>query len=117
MTARGGGGIILSTTDSVPGFHVETVLGVVSAEWVGGVNVFRDMFAGIRNLVGGRSAALEKEMKAGREAVLEELRRRGAELGADAVVTIRLDSSPMSGGSGAMLMLGAIGTAVRLRRA
>lgn len=116
MTARGSGGVVLSTTDSVPGYQIETVLGVVSAEWVGGVNVFRDMFAGIRNIVGGRSAALEKEMKAGREAVLEELRQRGAELGADAVVTIRLDSSPMSGGSGAMLMLGGIGTAVRLRR-
>jgi uncharacterized protein YbjQ (UPF0145 family) len=117
VTARGSAGVVLSTTDSVAGYEIDAVLGVVSAEWVGGVNVFRDMFAGIRNIVGGRSVALEKEMKAGREAVLQELQQRAAGMGADAVVTIRLDSSPMSGGSGAMLMLGAIGTAVRLRRA
>ena len=108
----------VSTTESIPGMEVQAVLGIVTAEWVGGVNLFRDMFAGIRNIVGGRSAALEKEMRAGRDSVIEELRQRAAELGADAVVAIRFDSSPMSGGSsGGMLMLGAVGTAVRLRRA
>jgi uncharacterized protein YbjQ (UPF0145 family) len=107
--------ITVSTTDTVPGADIDATLGIVTAEWVGGVNIFRDFFAGIRNIVGGRSAALEKELRSGRDNVLQELRARAAELGADAVVGIRFDSSPLSGDSGGMLMIGAIGTAVRLR--
>jgi uncharacterized protein YbjQ (UPF0145 family) len=108
--------VTVSTTDTIPGMDIDTTLGIVTAEWVGGVNIFRDFFAGVRNIVGGRSAALEKELRSGRDNVLQELRTRAAELGADAVVGIRFDSSPLTGGSGGgMLMIGAIGTAVRLR--
>jgi uncharacterized protein YbjQ (UPF0145 family) len=108
-------GIAVSTTDTIPGADIDATLGIVTAEWVGGVNIFRDFFAGIRNIVGGRSAALEKELRTGRDNVLQELRTRAVELGADAIVGIRFDSSPLSGDSGGMLMIGAIGTAVRLR--
>jgi uncharacterized protein YbjQ (UPF0145 family) len=116
MSRRGGPeGIAVSTTDTIPGADIDATLGIVTAEWVGGVNIFRDFFAGIRNIVGGRSVALEKELRSGRDNVLQELRERAAELGADAIVGIRFDSSPLSGDSGGMLMIGAIGTAVRLR--
>jgi uncharacterized protein YbjQ (UPF0145 family) len=105
-------GIAVSTTDAIPGADIDATLGIVTAEWVGGVNIFRDFFAGIRNIVGGRSAALEKELRSGRDNVLQELRARAAELGADGIVGIRFDSSPLGD---SMLMIGAIGTAVRLR--
>ena len=102
--------IQLSTTDSVAGYEVDETLGIVTGEWVGGVNLFRDFFAGVRDIVGGRSASLESALRDGREACLDELRVSASELGAHGVVGVKFDYSPF----GKMLLLAASGTAVRL---
>ena len=100
----------LSTTDSVAGFEVDETLGIVTAEWVGGVNLFRDFFAGVRDIVGGRSDSLESALREGREICLDEIREEANALGAHAVVGVKFDYSPF----GKMLLLAASGTAVRL---
>lgn len=100
----------LSTTDSVAGFEVDETLGIVTAEWVGGVNLFRDLFAGVRDIVGGRSDSLESALREGREICLDEIREEANALGAHAVVGVKFDYSPF----GKMLLLAASGTAVRL---
>ena len=102
--------IKLSTTDSIPGYEVEEILGIVTGEWVGGVNLFRDFFAGVRDIVGGRSASLERALRDGREACLDDLRESAYDVGAQAVVGIKFDYSPFN----KMLLLAASGTAVRL---
>lgn len=102
--------IPLSTTDSIAGYEVEETLGIVTSEWVGGVNLFRDLFAGIRDIVGGRSGSLEAALRDGREICLEELRENAHDLGAHGVVGVKFDYSPF----GKMLLLAASGTAVRL---
>ena len=110
LARSGPDAIHLSTTDSIAGYEVEETLGIVTGEWVGGVNLFRDFFAGVRDIVGGRSASLESALRDGREACLEELRLSANELGAHAVVGVKFDYSPF----GKMLLLAASGTAVRI---
>lgn len=110
MARVGPDSIHLSTTDSIAGFDVEETLGIVTGEWVGGVNLFRDLFAGVRDIVGGRSASLESALRDGREACLEELRLSAVELGAQGVIGVKFDYSPF----GKMLLLAASGTAVSL---
>jgi len=102
--------IQLSTTDSVAGFEVDETLGIVTAEWVGGVNLFRDLFAAVRDMVGGRSDALESALREGRDSCLNEIREEANALGAHAVVGVKFDYSPF----GKMLLLAASGTAVRV---
>jgi uncharacterized protein YbjQ (UPF0145 family) len=100
----------LSTTPSIAGYEVEETLGIVTAEWVGGVNLFRDFFAGVRDIVGGRSASLERALRDGRQACLMELQEEAYDAGAHGVVGVKFDYSPF----GKMLLLAASGTAVRL---
>ena len=100
----------LSTTSSIAGYDVEETLGIVTAEWVGGVNLFRDFFAGVRDIVGGRSASLERALHDGRDSCLMELQEEAYDLGAHGVVGVKFDYSPF----GKMLLLAASGTAVRL---
>jgi len=100
----------VSTTDSVAGYEIEETLGIVTAEWVGGVNLFRDFFAGVRDIVGGRSGSLERALHDGRDTCLEELREAAYDMGAQGVVSVKFDYSPF----GKMLLLAASGTAVRL---
>ena len=77
-----------------------------------GANVFRDLFAGVRDIVGGRSAAYERELKKAKEIAVGEMSQQAQELGADAVVSVDLDYETI--GEGSMLMVSASGTAVRL---
>jgi uncharacterized protein YbjQ (UPF0145 family) len=79
-----------------------------------GTNIFRDMFAGIRNIVGGRSGSYEKELRTAKIAALEALEEEAAALGADAIVGVDLDYEAISGDNGNMLMVSANGTAVKL---
>jgi len=79
-----------------------------------GTNIFRDMFAGIRNIVGGRSGSYEKELRKAKAAALESLIEEAQELGADAVVAVDLDYEAISDDNGNMLMVSANGTAVKL---
>ncbi len=103
--------MIVTTTQSIEGKKVVRYLGIVTGEAILGANIFRDLFAGIRDIVGGRSAAYEKELQRARRIALEELEERATELGANAVVGVDPDYEVLGGGNG-MLMVSASGTAV-----
>ena len=104
--------MISSTTPTLEGKTIHTYHGIVHGEAILGANLFKDLFAGIRDLVGGRSAAYEKELTRARQIALDELREAAAALGADAVVGVDLDYEVLGQG-GSMLMVSASGTAVR----
>lgn len=105
--------MLISTTESIEGRKVTTYLGVVSGEAILGANVFKDVFAGIRDIVGGRSGAYEEELRRAKEIALEDLEAAAAALGANAVIGVDLDYESV-GQSGGMLMVSANGTAVKL---
>jgi uncharacterized protein YbjQ (UPF0145 family) len=101
----------LTTTPSIDGTRIVKYCGIVAGEAILGANLFKDLFAGIRDLVGGRSATYERELQRAREIALEELQQRAQDLGANAVVGIDLDYEVLGQGNG-MLMVSASGTAV-----
>ncbi|HEY6044404.1 MAG TPA: heavy metal-binding domain-containing protein [Nitrosospira sp.] len=101
----------LTTTPNIEGKHVTRYCGVIAGEAILGANLFKDLFAGIRDLVGGRSATYEKELQRAREIALEELTQRAVDLGANAVIGIDIDYEIMGKENG-MLMVSASGTAV-----
>ena len=107
--------MLVTTTPVIDGRPVRQYLGVVTGEAIMGANVFRDLFAGIRDIVGGRSAAYETELRRAREMALREMELQAQELGANAVVGVDLDYETIQTGSGGgMLMVTASGTAVTL---
>lgn len=106
--------MIITTTHSVEGRQIAAYLDVVSAESVQGINVVRDMFAGMRDFFGGRSQTLEKALREARAQATDELKERAARLQADAVVGVNFEIS-MPSGKGSMLVVFVTGTAVRLR--
>ena len=103
--------MLVTTTPSVEGRHITRYCGVVCGEAILGANIFKDMFAGLRDIVGGRSGTYEKELQRAREIALKELEERAAALGANAVVGVDLDYEVMGRENG-MLMVSASGTAV-----
>lgn len=103
--------MIVTTTPSVEGKRITKYCGVISGEAILGANLFKDIFAGIRDLVGGRSATYERELQKAREIALQELQQRAVELGANAVVGVDLDYEVLGQANG-MLMVSASGTAV-----
>jgi len=104
--------VIQTTTPSVEGRSIQEYLGVVTGEAILGANIFKDLFAGVRDIVGGRSGAYEEELRKAREIAMSELAAEATSRGADAVVGIDLDYETV--GQGSMLMVTASGTAVRL---
>lgn len=106
--------MILTTTETVQGRIVSKYLGIVSGDAVMGTNIFRDMFAGIRDIVGGRSGSYEKELRKAKDAALDALADEAQALGADAVIAIDLDYEVIGGDNSTMLMVSANGTAVNL---
>jgi uncharacterized protein YbjQ (UPF0145 family) len=105
--------MIVVTTPSMEGRRVKEYLGLVSGDAILGANIFKDLFAGIRDIVGGRSAAYEKELRTAKRLALVEMMDEATELGANAVVGVDLDYETISMGSGGgMLMVSASGTAV-----
>lgn len=104
--------MIVTTTNSIEGFKIDKYLGLVTGEVIAGVNLFKDIGAGLRNLFGGRSQGYENELQAARESAQEELVERAEKLGADAVVGVDLDYEVL--GQGDMLMVSVTGTAVTL---
>lgn len=104
--------MIVTTTPTLEGRKIEDYLGVVNGEAILGANIFRDLFAGIRDIVGGRSAAYEKELRKAREVALEELEQSARDRGANAVVGVDIDYEVLGGNNG-MMMVSASGTAVR----
>jgi uncharacterized protein YbjQ (UPF0145 family) len=105
--------MIVTTTPTVEGRPVQEYLGIVNGEAILGANIFKDFFAGIRDIVGGRSAAYEEELSKARRIALKELAERASGLGANAVVGVDLDYEVL-GANGGMLMVSASGTAVRI---
>jgi len=105
--------MLLSTTPTIEGKSISEYKGVVVGEAILGANIFRDMFAGIRDIVGGRSGAYEKELAKAREIALDEMQQRATELGANAIVGIDLDYEVI-GKDGSMMMVSVSGTAVTL---
>ena len=103
--------MIVTTTPSIEGKRITRYCGVVAGEAILGANVFKDFFAGIRDIVGGRSGTYERELQKAREIALKELEQRAAETGANAVVGVDLDFEVLGQGNG-MLMVSASGTAV-----
>lgn len=106
--------MILTTTPSIDGRSVERYLGIVTGEAILGANLFRDLFANIRDIVGGRSGAYEKELAQAREIALQEMRDRAQQLGANAILGVDLDYEVL-GQSNGMLMVSASGTAVVIK--
>jgi uncharacterized protein YbjQ (UPF0145 family) len=104
--------VIQTTTPTVEGRTIAEYLGVVTGEAILGANIVRDLFAGIRDIVGGRSGAYEEELRKAREIAMSDLAAEASGRGADAVVGIDLDYETV--GNGSMLMVTASGTAVRL---
>ncbi len=103
--------MILTTTQNIEGKAIRTYHGIVTGEAIVGANIFRDFFAGIRDIVGGRSAAYEKELQRARQIALEEMEHAASDLGGNAVVGVDLDYEVVGQG-GSMLMVTASGTAV-----
>ena len=108
--------MIFTTTSGVEGREVERYLGVVFGDAVLGVNFFKDILGGLRDIVGGRSGTYERELGAARDAALANLSQQAAAVGADAVVGIDIDYEVLGTNNG-MLMVSASGTAVKLRAA
>ena len=105
--------MILSTTPEIQGKTIEQYHGVVTGEAILGANIFKDFFAGIRDIVGGRSAAYEQELQKAREIAFQEMSDQARELGANAVIGIDIDYETV-GAQGGMLMVSVSGTAVSL---
>lgn len=108
--------VIITTAPMIEGKPVVEVLDVITSECVFGLNIFKDIFASVRDVVGGRNATFQKALRDARIECLAELRREAANLGADAVIGMDLDYSEVSGGGKSMLFLVASGTAVKLSK-
>ena len=104
--------MIITTTPSIEGKQIRAYLGVVTGEAIMGANLFKDLFAGIRDLVGGRSATYERELRRARQVALKELEERATALGADSVVGVDIDYEVLGQNNG-MLMVSVSGTAVK----
>jgi len=105
--------IILSTTNNIEGKPVKEYLGLVTGETIIGANIFKDLFASIRDIVGGRSGSYERVLREAKDTALREMQDEALRLGADAVIGIDLDYETV-GANGGMLMVTASGTAVKL---
>lgn len=103
--------MLVTTTSTLDNKRITKYLGLVSGEAILGANIFRDLFAGIRDIVGGRSAAYEQELRKAKDIAVQEMIDQAKALGANAVVGVDLDYETV-GQSGGMLMVSASGTAV-----
>ena len=105
--------MLIVTTPDLQGKRITRYVGIVSGEAILGANIFRDMLAGIRDIVGGRSAAYERELRKAKTIAMDEMAAEAAEQGANAIVSVDLDYETIGMGSGGgMLMVSASGTAV-----
>jgi len=103
--------MLVTTTNTLQDRKIKTYFGIVSGEAILGANIFKDLFAGIRDIVGGRSAAYEEELRKAKAAALDEMIQQATEYGANAVIGVDLDYEAI-GSNGSMLMVVATGTAV-----
>ncbi len=106
--------MIHSTTPSIQGKDITKYHGVVTGEAILGANIFKDIFASIRDIVGGRSAAYEEELQKARKIAFEEMSQQATDLGANAIVGIDIDYETV-GAQGGMLMVSVSGTAITIK--
>jgi uncharacterized protein YbjQ (UPF0145 family) len=104
--------MLITTTPTVEGRSIAEYHGLVTGEAIMGANVFKDVFASVRDIVGGRSGAYEQELKRAKDIALTEMTKQAEGFGSDAVLSVDLDYETV--GQGSMLMVSASGTAVRL---
>lgn len=105
--------MIITTTSSIEGHAISEYFGVCTGETILGANVIKDLFAGVRDFVGGRSGSYEKVLRAAKDAAIEDMQAQAEEWGANAIVGVDLDYEVV-GDKGSMMMVVASGTAVRL---
>lgn len=105
--------MIVTTTHGIEGHPIQKYLGVVTGEAIMGANVFKDLFAGIRDVVGGRSGAYERELQKARDIAMREMEDNAQRMGANAVVGVDLDYEVLGQNNG-MLMVSVSGTAVEV---
>lgn len=103
----------ITTTPSIEGKKIEEYLGIVMGEAIIGANIFKDLFAAVRDVVGGRSKAYEDALRSARQEALREMASRAADLGANAVIGVDIDYEVI-GKAGSMLMVTSAGTAVKV---
>lgn len=103
---------VMVTTEMQPDIGIKHRLGIVTAEVAYGMNAFKDLFATVRNIVGGRSEAIQKTMRDSRDTVLFELKKEAHALGADAVIAVDLDYVQIGDTGWGMILVVATGTAV-----
>ena len=107
--------MIITTTNAIETQKITNYLGIVTGETIIGANIFKDFFAGIRDIVGGRSGAYERVLREAKDTALLEMKEQAQRLGADAIVGVDLDYETV-GPKGGMLMVTASGTAVTLQK-
>jgi uncharacterized protein YbjQ (UPF0145 family) len=108
--------MLVATTPTIAGKKIETYLGIVTGEAILGANIFKAFFAGVRNIVGGRSAAYEKELRKAKDIAIQEMVEQAEGLGGNAVIGVDLDYETIGIGQGGnMLLVSASGTAVVCR--
>lgn len=104
--------MLITTTNNIEGKRITDYYGIVTGETIIGANAFKDLFAGIRDIVGGRAGSYESVLKEAKDTALREMQERAAAMGANAVIAVDLDYETV-GSSGSMLMVTAAGTAIR----
>ena len=104
--------MIITTTNSLDTHEIREYIGIVSGETIIGANIIKDFFAGIRDIVGGRSGSYERVLKEAKDTSLREMEERARMMGADAIIGVDLDYETV-GANGGMLMVTASGTAVK----
>jgi uncharacterized protein YbjQ (UPF0145 family) len=105
--------MIVTTTNTLDGQPVQQYLGIVCGEAILGANIMKDLFAGVRDLVGGRSSTYERELARARDIALQEMQEAAQQRGANAVIGVDIDYETVGSG-GSMLMVTASGTAIRV---
>ena len=103
--------MLLTTTNNLEGIKIEQYIGIVTGETIIGANIFRDWFANIRDVIGGRSGTYERVLRKAKDVAIQEMTQEAIALGANAVIGIDLDYENL-GRNGGMLMVVATGTAV-----
>jgi uncharacterized protein YbjQ (UPF0145 family) len=104
--------MLITTTPNIEGKKITSYKGLVSGEAILGANLFKDLFASITDVIGGRSGSYERELRKAKDIALEEMKAEAKQLGANAIIAIDLDYETIGSGGGNMLMVSASGTAV-----
>jgi uncharacterized protein YbjQ (UPF0145 family) len=112
VVEEGENSVLIVTASQLQGRNVKQYLGIVTGEAILGANIFKDIFAGIRDIVGGRSATYERELRKAKDIAVSEMVEQAREMGANGVIAVDLDYETIGSGGTNMLMVSASGTAV-----